>query len=62
MSIISFYAKCKLGGLYRLELGYTQSGKFILRPTNGQAYKNLLVTLDQLKKYFWLFPVAGRES
>jgi len=61
MTVQVIYAKCKRGSLYRLELGYTQAGKYILRPTNGKAYTNLLVTLDQLKKHFWLFPIAGSK-
>ena len=60
MSVQVIYVKV-FNRLYKVELKYTLSGKFILRPITGKPYQTLTATAEQIKK-FYIFPIAGRES
>jgi len=60
MSVLSIYVKVH-NRLYKVELNYTLSGKFILRPITGKPYQTLTATAEQIKQ-FYTFPIAGRQS
>lgn len=60
MSVLSIYVKV-FNRLYKVELNYLASGRYILRPISGKPYQTLTATAEQIKK-FYIFPIAGRQS